>query len=42
MSLNHAIEKLVTQIESCLESDKASVFIFDAESETLWTKLKSK
>lgn len=33
---------MVEEICSCLESDRASVFIFDHESETLWTKINKR
>lgn len=32
------LESIVNETCTCLESDRASVFIFEAESEQLWTK----
>lgn len=35
---NETLESIVNETCMCLESDRASVFIFDQESEQLWTK----
>ncbi len=39
MVLNDALETIVNETSDILESDRVSVFIFDPESETLWTKV---
>ncbi len=37
--LMEALEKIIEETCSCLESDRASVFIYDPETEQLWTKV---
>ena len=37
--LMEALEKIVEETCICLESDRASVFIYDGETEQLWTKV---
>ena len=39
MAMQEALEKIIDEICICVESDRASVFIFDSESESLWTKV---
>ena len=39
MALTEILDCLVDNICKCLESDRASVFIFDQETECLWTKV---
>jgi signal transduction protein with GAF and PtsI domain len=38
-SLHQALDIVVKQVCDCLESDRASVFVYDAEKEELWTKV---
>lgn len=39
MTLSEALEKIVEETCASLESDRASVFLYNAEQEQLWTKV---
>lgn len=39
MVLNDALETIINETCDCLDCDRASVYIYDQESDSLWTKV---